>query len=123
MHNSDKGNSLKHRCYALINFYEAFPSIAKKRNSSGEEDENGKYYYAPLWARIESEPMWSYLGNKKMAQFNTVYQIIITINESNWVEEDNDGFPIPVNAPEKYSTSEKIIYRPVIFSMTVRKPI
>ena len=110
-------DQLNHRIHGLITFYEAFPSIAKKLDSNGKEDENnGNYYYSPLWARIESEPMWSYLGpSQKQAGLDTVHQIIININESNWMEEDDDGFPIPIAAPEKYHTSEQIIYRPLIF--------
>ncbi len=104
------------RIHGFINFYEAFPSIAKKLDKDGNEDESGNYYYVPLWARIESEPMWSYLGpSQKQSTLDTVHQIIISINESNWMDDDDNGNPIPITAPEKYHTDEQIIYRPIIF--------
>ncbi|MBQ7705759.1 MAG: Tad domain-containing protein [Selenomonadaceae bacterium] len=104
------------RVHGFINFYEAFPSIAKKVDKDGKENDNGNYYYSPLWARIESEPMWSYLGpTQRQSTLDTVHQIIISINESNWMEDDNNGCPIPITAPEKYHTDEQIIYRPIIF--------
>ena len=117
---------LNHRIHALITFYEAFPWIAKTVDADGKEDENGEYYYNPLWARIESEPMWSFLGNdskgnpKRQNGLDSVHQIIININAKNWMKE-KDGHPIPLTKedpeyPEgKYNTDEPIIYRPIVF--------
>ena len=135
--NNESGKSwkldqqLNHRIHGLITFYEMFPAIAKKLNKNGEVDEeNGKFYYEPLWARIESEPMWSYLGSNKFQKgLDTVHQIIININESNWMEEETETdskgnkvvHPIPIEGNDErlkhfnIEPDEKVIFRPIVF--------
>ena len=124
-------SDLNKRIHGLITFYEVFPTIAQKKNDKGEVDEeNGKYYYDPLWVRIESEPMWSYLGaNKQQLTLDTVHQIIININESNWMEEETETdsaektliHPIPIDSTDprlknfKLNDGEKVILRPLVF--------
>ena len=135
--NNESGKSweldqqLNHRIHGLITFYEMFPAIAKKLNKNGEVDEEtGKFYYEPLWARIESEPMWSYLGSNKFQKgLDTVHQIIININESNWMEEETETdskgnkvvHPIPIEGNDErlkhfnIEPDEKVIFRPIVF--------
>lgn len=85
------------------------------------------YVYDPLWTRIESEPMWSYLGENfknPMVQLDSVRQLILSFNESNVGKgldnkdnpEDEDGYPIPVsNVNHIVNINEdKFILRPVV---------
>ncbi len=63
------------RTHSQINFDEPYKTRPDKE------------YPDVLWARIESEPMWSKLGVKNMLELNTVRQIILNMNASNMSEE------------------------------------
>ena len=88
------------------------------------ETRPGKVYPDILWARIESEPMWSNLGFKKILELNTVRQIIININESNMSESYRpivifyDGPETNTNNP--YLTEEE---RPAASNIRNSQPI
>lgn len=60
-----------------------------------------------LYARIESEPMWSNLGFKNMKQLNTVRQIVLNINDSN-MDETKRPLVIFYDGPETNSINPNL---------------
>ena len=83
-----------------------------------------KTYPDVLWARIESDPMWTQLQNKVMTQLNSVRQIILNMNASN-MDEKYRPLGIFYEGPETNANNPflKAEERPAYSNIRVSQPV
>ncbi|MBR0260635.1 MAG: pilus assembly protein [Selenomonadaceae bacterium] len=130
---STKGNVItqedvkRMRVHASINFEEPY----KERTNELylDRDEKGNLLPDILWCRVESEPMLSHpdavngytsFMNKTVTGLNSVRQIIINANKSNYDTAAQKYRPIVIfyDGPERYSTENSIRdSKPVILNL------
>lgn len=113
----DSATAALMRIHSTINFDDKF----KERSNAEEKPDI-------LWVRIESEPMLSEPDAKNgysslksgLRQLNSVRQIIININESNYDTESQSYRPVVIfyDGPERYSTDNTLRdSKPVIVNL------
>ena len=130
---STKGNVItqedvkRMRVHSSINFEEPY----KERTNElyREKDEDGNLLPDILWCRIESEPMLSHpdavngytkFMSKTVSGLNSVRQIIINANKSNYDTTTQKYRPVVIfyDGPERYSTENSIRdSKPVILNL------
>lgn len=89
--NWDANKAFNYRVHAFINFEHPYKKRTESKMLSSyglSTDTDVSNLRDPLWVRIEGEPIWSYLGFKTIYILNSVYQIIININQSNTANDE-----------------------------------
>jgi len=139
---ANKDSVKKLRVHASLNFNGAYE--VRTNEDFLEKDENGKPVVDILWVRIESEPMLYHpdsldggkTGNVKIPSLNSVNQIIINVNASNYDTatknyrpvvmfydgpESNDDIDIDIDIDKKYKSRTDVLHRksllPIILNL------